>query len=117
MKLIDEWDLRATRAQGDWIEYSVDLSGVTGLEPGEFYFAIRHFNCTDMFFIVVDDVTVTGLTIEPVFDGSVVNNGGTVTAMAGYYLEKPEPLARNGRPLFFTRQRSFLLSACYHRTI
>ena len=43
------------RAQGNWYQYTVDLSAYTG-QTG--YVAIRHFNCTDMFYIDVDDITV-----------------------------------------------------------
>ena len=42
------------RAQGSWYEYTVDLSAYSGSG----YVAIRHFNCTDMFYINVDDITI-----------------------------------------------------------
>ena len=45
-----------TRDQGSWYQYTVDLSAYAG-QTG--YIAIRHFNCTDMFRIVVDDVELT----------------------------------------------------------
>ena len=45
-----------TRAQGNWYEYSVDLSSYAGQN---IYVAIRHFNCTDWFYLDVDDVTFT----------------------------------------------------------
>ena len=45
-----------TREQGGWYQYTVDLSAYAG-QTG--YIAIRHFNCTDMFRIVVDDVELT----------------------------------------------------------
>ena len=44
------------RTQGNWYEYSVDLSSYAGQN---IYIAIRHFNCTDMFYLDVDDVTFT----------------------------------------------------------
>ena len=48
--------VRGANAQGNWYEYSVDLSAYAGQA---IYVAIRHFNCTDMFYIDVDDVTFT----------------------------------------------------------
>ena len=44
------------RTQGNWYEYSVDLSAYAGQA---IYLAIRHFNCTDWFYLDVDDVTFT----------------------------------------------------------
>lgn len=53
-------------ATGDMTEYSVDLSSYAGVEG---YIAIRHYNVTDMFCLVVDDITFTstgGATPAPV---------------------------------------------------
>ena len=65
---VQEWTLTAkgngmmsvgregqTRAQGNWYEYVVDLSSYAGQD---IWVAIRHFNCTDMFILNVDDITV-----------------------------------------------------------
>ena len=41
------------RDPGNWYYYEVDLSDYAG-QTG--YVAIRHFNCTDMFFLLVDNV-------------------------------------------------------------
>ena len=46
--LLNEWTL----ADADWNEYSVDLSAYAG-QSG--YIAVRHFNCTNMFLLLVDD--------------------------------------------------------------
>ena len=43
-----------TRAQGNWYEYNVDLSAYSGMG----YVAIRHFDCHDMFYLNVDDITI-----------------------------------------------------------
>ena len=45
---------RSGRAQGNWYEYTVDLSSYSGMG----YVAIRHFNCSDMFYLNVDDITI-----------------------------------------------------------
>ena len=44
------------RAQGNWYEYTVDLSAFAG-QTG--YVAIRHFNCSDQFVLDIDDITIT----------------------------------------------------------
>ena len=45
-----------TRAMGNWHQYTVDLSNYANQN---IYVAIRHFNCTDMFRLNVDDVEYT----------------------------------------------------------
>ncbi len=69
--MLDEWTMTAksgsdgpiggkgsrdgnNRVQGTWYQYTVDLSAYHGMG----YVAIRHFNCTDMFYLNVDDVVV-----------------------------------------------------------
>ncbi len=47
-------DSRSGREQGNWYEYTVDLSAYSGMG----YVAIRHFNCSDMFYLDVDDITI-----------------------------------------------------------
>ena len=42
------------RTMGNWYEYSVDLSAYAGQE---IWVAIRHFNCSDMFYLDVDDIS------------------------------------------------------------
>ena len=52
----DEYrEVRGDRAQGSYYEYTVDLSAYAGQE---IWVAIRHFNCTDMFYLDVDDITL-----------------------------------------------------------
>ena len=51
---IQEWTMTA-KAQGYWYEYTVDLREYQGQD---IWVAIRHFNSTDQFMIVVDDVTL-----------------------------------------------------------
>ena len=46
---------RGTRDQGAWYEKVVDLSDYAGQE---IYIALRHFNCTDQFYINVDDISL-----------------------------------------------------------
>ena len=68
--MVQEWTMTAkasgvmapgrdgqTRAQGNWYEYTVDLSAYAGQQ---IYIAIRHFNSTDWFYLDVDDVTLGG---------------------------------------------------------
>ena len=44
-----------TREQGQWYEKVVDLSDYAGQE---IYIALRHFNCTDQFYLNVDDISL-----------------------------------------------------------
>ena len=61
---VQEWTMTAKEAkaprgmntQGTWYQYSVDLSSYAGQE---IWVAIRHFNCTDWFYLDVDDITLT----------------------------------------------------------
>ena len=80
--MVQEWDMTAApslapsanfnasagafrsprRVQGNWYLYEVDLSSYAGAEG---YVAIRHYNCTDMFRLNVDDITLeTSLLID-----------------------------------------------------
>ena len=53
---IQEWTM--TAKQGGWYHYTVDLSAYSG----QGYVAIRHFDCTDMFMLNVDDIVIEGVT-------------------------------------------------------
>jgi hypothetical protein len=66
--MVNEWTMTAkgtgamsygrdgdNRAQGNWYNYSVDLSAYAGQK----YIAIRHFNCYDQFILNVDDIELT----------------------------------------------------------
>ncbi len=57
--MIDEWTL----SDGNWHQYSVDLSTYTG-QAG--YIAVRHFNCTDQVALIVDDFSLTVPETPPV---------------------------------------------------
>ena len=63
---IDEWTMTAkgvgaksigrggeTRDQGNWYKFEVNLSAYAGQE---IWVALRHFDCTDMFYLDVDDI-------------------------------------------------------------
>ena len=62
---IAKWEMNANgtgtpkssrrRAQGTWGEFTVDLSAYAGQKG---YVAIRHFDCTDMFMLNIDDITI-----------------------------------------------------------
>ena len=66
--MVNEWTMTAkgsgvktygrggnNRVQGNWYNYSVDLSAYAGQK----YIAIRHFNCSDQFILNVDDIELT----------------------------------------------------------
>jgi hypothetical protein len=59
---IQEWTMTSAgtpssrrKAAGTWGEYTVDLSAYAG-QTG--YVAIRHFNCSDFFYLNIDDITI-----------------------------------------------------------
>lgn len=72
------------RVQGTWYEYTIDLSSYAGAEG---YVAIRHFDCTDMFQLNVDEVTLETSelldpydpTVEVLPEKVVLPDGATVT--------------------------------------
>ncbi len=69
--------LKGTRAAGNWHQYTVDLSSYNG-QMG--YVAIRHFNCTNMFYLVVDDISFTRPNLPAPTDlmSTVTIQGGVV---------------------------------------
>ncbi|MGN0033479.1 MAG: choice-of-anchor J domain-containing protein [Candidatus Limimorpha sp.] len=48
-------EVRGTRDQGAWYQKTIDLSAYAGQE---IWVAIRHFNCTDYFYLDIDDITL-----------------------------------------------------------
>ena len=56
--------------EGTWYQYTVDLGDYVGQE---IWVAIRHFGCTDMFYINVDEVTLA--TPESKLGGELSNAG------------------------------------------
>ena len=61
----------ATRAQGNWYNYTVDLSAYAGPK----YIAIRHFACNDQFILNVDDITLSA--------GAKGTTNGTIASASG----------------------------------
>ena len=66
--MVQEWTMAAkgsdgraiatrgdSRAQGTWYEFTVDLGAYAGMQG---YVAIRHFDCTDKYYLDVDDFGV-----------------------------------------------------------
>lgn len=51
-----------SRQQGAWKQKTVDLSNYTGQTV---YIAFRHFNCTDMFILNIDDVEIFAQPSDP----------------------------------------------------
>ena len=75
---LQEWTLSAKdqgNRQGTWRQYSVDLSNYAGQEV---YLAIRHFNCTDMFAICVDDVFIGDENATSLTGSDIILDGQTV---------------------------------------
>lgn len=75
---LQEWTLSAKdqgNRQGTWRQYSVDLSAYAGQEV---YLAIRHFNCTDMFAICVDDIFIGDENATSLTGSDIILDGQTV---------------------------------------
>ena len=84
---LGEWTL-AAKTQGSWSQYTVDLSAYAG-QTG--YIAVRHFNCTDQFYLNVDDFTLT-------YDETPVNPDPTTGAeflKANVYVRLKSGLSQN----------------------
>lgn len=62
--MLQEWTMTA-KVQGNWYEYTVDLSAYDGQD---IYVAIRHFDCTDLFRLNVDDISFTGTSDNTTFN-------------------------------------------------
>lgn len=71
--------VRNSRSQGNWYLYTVDLSAYSG-QSG--YIAIRHFNCSDMFFLDIDDVSITSNGGNTYYPGQTCTVNAT--ANSGY---------------------------------
>ena len=56
------YEMTPTSANGAWTQQTVDLTSYAG---NSVYIAFRHFNCTDMLLIALDDITVSTMTTEP----------------------------------------------------
>ena len=92
---------RSGRAQGNWYQYTVNLGDYAG--EGR-YIALRHFNCSDMFYLDVDDIELSngaknrdGIVKYNVYRSTDNNNYtmiGEVAAVAGQtyyeYIDTPE---------------------------
>lgn len=76
---IQEWTMTAksgNRDSGTYYFYTVDLSAFSG----QGYVAIRHFDCTDMFYLDVDDITI----VEPNDQTWItINNASNPQALTG----------------------------------
>ena len=75
---LQEWTLSAKdqgNRQGTWRQYSVDLSAYAGQAA---YLAIRHFNCTDMFAICVDDIFIGDENATSLTGSDIILDGQTV---------------------------------------
>lgn len=54
--MVNEWTITINREESPWGLYTVDLSAYAG-QTG--YVAVRHFNCTDQFYLNVDNFSLT----------------------------------------------------------
>lgn len=87
---------RGTRAMGNWYQFVVDLSAYAG---EQLYIAIRHFNCTDMFYLNVDDIELsTGRGRDAAQAGVTVDVGTYYVVVASAEQEFPVNINLNTVP-------------------
>jgi hypothetical protein len=70
------------RDMGTWYQYTVDLSAYSGMG----YIAIRHFGCTDMFYLDVDDFqygTAPETVITPASEWMTIETNNPEVLIAG----------------------------------
>lgn len=79
---ISEWTINAKGSrqgergsrQSTWKKYEADLSAYAGKEV---YIAIRHFNCTDQYFLDIDDIEINiGNTSADGYNGRWISTDG-----------------------------------------
>ena len=75
LTMLQEWTISA-KTQGNWYQYTVDLSEY---EDQDVYVAIRHFNCSDMNRLNVDDITLM------TYEGGGTSTPGT--PVSGTFIE------------------------------
>lgn len=65
------------KVQGTWKQKTISLANYTGQTV---YIAFRHFNCTDMFYINLDDVEITAQPTDPTISvaPAAINFGNTI---------------------------------------
>ena len=65
------------KVQGTWKQKTISLANYTGQTV---YIAFRHFNCTDMFYLNLDDVEITAQPTDPtiVVAPATINFGNTI---------------------------------------
>ena len=56
------YEMTPTSANGNWTQQTIDLTSYAG---NTVYIAFRHFNCTDMFILALDDITVSTTSTDP----------------------------------------------------
>ena len=89
--LLSEWTIAAKDAenrQGNWYNYTVDLSAYTGQEV---YVAIRHHYCSGQSAICIDDIQIEGEIVEPHQYEPIVADGKQWNVLFSYPWSPPEP--------------------------
>ena len=56
------YEMTPTSDNGYWTQQTIDLTSYAG---NTVYIAFRHFNCTDMYLIALDDITVSTMMTDP----------------------------------------------------
>ena len=116
---LSEWTLtaksapksqRGTRDQGNWYQYEADLSSYEGQE---IWVAIRHFNTTDMFILLVDDVELVGVALMPELKDESLALGAFVYRDGELLNTEPIRTGRFSEPMPVETEREYCIRVVY----
>ena len=116
---LSEWTLtaksapksqRGTRDQGNWYQYEADLSSYEGQE---IWVAIRHFNTTDMFILLVDDVELVDVALMPELKDESLALGAFVYRDGELLNTEPIRTGRFSEPMPVETEREYCIRVVY----
>lgn len=117
--MLTEWTLtaksapkaqRGTRDQGNWYQYEADLSSYEGQE---IWVAIRHFNTTDMFILLVDDVELVDVALMPELKDESLALGAFVYRDGELLNTEPIRTGRFSEPMPVETEREYCIRVVY----
>lgn len=88
-----------TREQGQWYNYSADLSSYVGQE---IWIAIRHFNCYDKYILAVDDIEIRNVNMPVSWEENFTLTFKSLTPKIELDSYTPETLFNNNNSIDIT---------------
>ena len=103
------YEMTPTSANGAWTQNTIDLTSYAG---NTVYIAFRHFNCTDMFIIALDDITVSTVSTEAVIAASPSSVNFGIVNLGDVAVQTVDVTAYNNTtPISVTVTAPFAVSA------